>query len=580
MWPLQGTRGLQALITKNKLRCTITFYIKMKKQRFAKQKFIIDTSIFVNPKQRELLGPTPQKALLTFIEVMKNVPDVEIYMPTSIYKELGNFLNYDEIEGLNNVFIIRSPDASNLRLPATLLQSLVEEIRSRIDKGLKVSEDFLKRDKEELPKKIRLLRQKYRETTRGGIIDSTEDVDVILLAKELNATIATADDGIKRMAERLGIETVDLPSMFEKIGLGKRFFNPIYRDILGEVNVIVETQREIGDYLRVKDDYREVPRGTVIIKKRIIKGYPRIKRFITLEKGIKRYFKKEPFIVETKIDGYNVRVFKIKNKIFALTRGGYVCPFTTEWAREHEPFQDFFEDFPTHVIHAEAIGENPYNCEAHHFDIKGLKFMVFDISDGQNKFLHFKTKKEIVDAYSINAVPDHGLHTYKDIKKIKDLLLELNDTGKEGIIMKSLDSEKRFKHVVINADINDIKINSSMIFELPQGYFTQRILRSAVFLLENGLNPEEYYTKLGRAFYEGLIATLKQEDPFVHENFVIRVKHLSTWKELKRHLSKEMRIEANKIYKSGEYHVIFFKKIYRKSSKKIRAILRGKAIVD
>ena len=49
------------------------------------------------------------------------------------------------------------------------------------------------------------MRKSYREALREGIIDSKEDVDLILLAKELDALLVTVDQGAIKWADKLGV---------------------------------------------------------------------------------------------------------------------------------------------------------------------------------------------------------------------------------------------------------------------------------------------------------------------------------------------------------------------------------------
>ena len=58
------------------------------------------------------------------------------------------------------------------------------------------------------------MRKSYREALREGIIDSKEDVDLILLAKELDALLVTVDHGAIKWAEKLGIRWL-LPDKFK-----------------------------------------------------------------------------------------------------------------------------------------------------------------------------------------------------------------------------------------------------------------------------------------------------------------------------------------------------------------------------
>jgi RNA ligase partner protein len=56
---------------------------------------------------------------------------------------------------------------------------------------------------------ITKLRERYREAMRRGIIDSKEDADLFLLAYELNGTLVSADEGLKKWADRAGIKRIN-----------------------------------------------------------------------------------------------------------------------------------------------------------------------------------------------------------------------------------------------------------------------------------------------------------------------------------------------------------------------------------
>lgn len=63
-----------------------------------------------------------------------------------------------------------------------------------------------------LGKAIKDFRKKYRAALRKGTLDSAPDLDVLLLAKELNAGVVAADEGIKVWAERLGLRFLSAKS--------------------------------------------------------------------------------------------------------------------------------------------------------------------------------------------------------------------------------------------------------------------------------------------------------------------------------------------------------------------------------
>jgi RNA ligase partner protein len=185
--------------------------------RFKKEAVVLDTSLFVNPDVRESFGRTPTEAFESFLSLALQAYLLEFYMPPSIFEELLNFIEPEKISGDLLVILHQKPPKKyELTCPAFLLYELIEDIRERINKGLRVAEKAVrgvtKAGEEET---IKDLRRKYREALREGIIDSKEDVDLILLARELDALLVTADQGIIKWAEKLGIKWL-LPSKFKE----------------------------------------------------------------------------------------------------------------------------------------------------------------------------------------------------------------------------------------------------------------------------------------------------------------------------------------------------------------------------
>ncbi len=183
----------------------------------AKTKIVLDTSLFVNPEIRRDFGDTPTEALEAFLFLAAQLPIMEFYMPPSIFKELMHFVNKDKLAGDMLFFLKQKPPSRyEMTVPATFLYELVEEMRERINKGLRIAETAVRTvEQKGQPETIRELRRKYREALREGIIDSRQDVDLILLAKELDAILVTADQGVIHWAEKLGIKWL-YPEMFRE----------------------------------------------------------------------------------------------------------------------------------------------------------------------------------------------------------------------------------------------------------------------------------------------------------------------------------------------------------------------------
>lgn len=139
-------------------------------------------------------------------------------MPQTIYEELLNFVEIKDIQvDLQMLLQQKSPKRYELTVPAFLLYELIEDVRLRIDKGLRVAETAVRETSPDTePEAIANLRKKYRMALREGIIDSKEDVDLILLAKEMDGIMMTADTGIVKWADKLGIRYID-PRMLRSI---------------------------------------------------------------------------------------------------------------------------------------------------------------------------------------------------------------------------------------------------------------------------------------------------------------------------------------------------------------------------
>lgn len=166
-------------------------------------RFVLDTSLFVNPDARRKFGESVDHAVNRLLKITRE-RNFEIYMPVSVFRELSNFASSEALISFRRDAVVRSPDLYSLQIPAAVFHSFIREMRDRINKGLRIAEDAIYR--KPTPENLRRLRQEYREALRGGMVDSTEDLDVILLAKEIGGTIISADEGIAKMAEALGIE--------------------------------------------------------------------------------------------------------------------------------------------------------------------------------------------------------------------------------------------------------------------------------------------------------------------------------------------------------------------------------------
>ncbi len=352
---------------------------------------------------------------------------------------------------------------------------------------------------------------------------------------------------------------------------------------------IVEDEFEGVRYVRFRDSAKGFRRGTVVFENsEAVIGFPHIKRVVQLENGIRRVFKNKPFYVEEKVDGYNVRVVKVGEKVLALTRGGFVCPFTTERIEDFVNFE-FFKDYPNLVLAGEMAGpESPYIVEGPPYVKEDIRFFLFDIQEkGTGKSLPVEERYKLAEEYGIPQVERLGLFDHSGLDDLYDLTERLSRERREGIVMKTPDMKKVAKYVTPYANINDIGIGSHIFFNLPHGYFMGRIKRLAFYLAEKHVKGEEFdeYAKaLGKALLRPFVESIHEvaHGDEVEEVFTVRVKNISTAHRMVTHFERlgvKIHIEDIEDLKNG-YWRITFKRVYPDATREMRELWNGLAFVD
>ncbi|MEJ7620538.1 MAG: RNA ligase [Aquificaceae bacterium] len=341
------------------------------------------------------------------------------------------------------------------------------------------------------------------------------------------------------------------------------------------------------EYLRFTDDFKEVPRGTLLFKDNILWGYPHIGRIFQLTTGIPEQFQ-APFWVEEKVDGYNVRVFMHQGEIYALTRGGYVCAFSTDRVLDFiDPV--FFEENPDLVLCMEVAGpENPYVEESPPYVKEDVKFFLFDIMQKNRQgFLPYREKLRLIEKYNLPSVERYGLYTPEQIEELKALLRRLNEEKREGVVLKE-DSErdKRAKYITSYANLNDIRITSLNMLGLPADYYTNRLLRLALFIEEEGLEKtQELFRELGEAFLSGLFQACKmaREEGKVRRVFRCRFRKRENaliFMEQMKHASVHIQVNQLSLRQEGEFWLLEFEKVFLNMTGLLGHLLKGGSLID
>ncbi|MCX8049580.1 MAG: RNA ligase [Methylohalobius sp.] len=340
-------------------------------------------------------------------------------------------------------------------------------------------------------------------------------------------------------------------------------------------------------YTHYTDDFKHIPRGTFVFDQTVVFGYPHIGRVLALEAGIKAHFK-APFWAEEKINGYNVRITQIQGQVIALTRGGFICPFTTDRLPDLMPLA-IFQQHPELVVCAEVAGpDNPYLESSPPFIAKDVQLFVFDLmTQDRIGFLPQREKQVKIQHFGLPAVPLHGYFQPNEATKIAELILKLHRERREGLVFKEdSDRDHRAKYVTGSSCIDDLRVTSDNLLDLPPEYFINRLLRLSLFVEEHALPATaELKQALGGAFLDGLSAAMEsyRSTHHVSKRFRCRFRHKESALTLLDHLkhsSRHIQILQHDLYQEDGYFVLEFERIYPALTGMLGDLLAGRMIYD
>ncbi|ADI31688.1 RNA ligase partner protein [Staphylothermus hellenicus] len=206
--------------------------------------YVLDTSAVTDPRLREVFGvKTLDGVVREYARLLIRshiVLGAEFYTTPSTALELRSFLernnvSREAIDMLMGAITIRSPDLYTTRIPAIIMSDWIHDMLIRITKGLRVAENSVRRAarkgydygiaknkkglEESVAQSIHELREKYREATRKGVIDTRVDFDLVVLAHEINGELVTNDTGIMKLCMQIGVKYIEPPRFINKLFL-------------------------------------------------------------------------------------------------------------------------------------------------------------------------------------------------------------------------------------------------------------------------------------------------------------------------------------------------------------------------
>ncbi|MDN3515588.1 MAG: RNA ligase [Candidatus Brocadia sp.] len=339
-------------------------------------------------------------------------------------------------------------------------------------------------------------------------------------------------------------------------------------------------------FYRVTKKTGALGRGSIVTPEGILFNFPSIARILHLENGIRNAYT-QPFYVEEKVDGYNVRVVRIQGRILVFSRGAYICPFSTDRIVDFLDGEKIFDDNPGLIVCGEFAGpDNPYNIE-HPPNVKeDVQFFAFDLMTmNKPQKISVDERYKIFDTYHIPTVRRFGQFSASDISSLRKIIKELEESGGEGIVMKPTHhAEKILKYVTLGSCLRDIRVTAPLMAEMVPEFFTHRIIRAAMFMNENTHSlKQDVFTRLGEALlkpiYESVTKAARGE--VIDEKFLLRFREEKNIQRMINHLYKcKVKFEVLSKNREGNYwHVRFAKKCYA-SYEILQKHMGGSAHVD
>lgn len=196
--------------------------------------FILDTNLFFNMEAGLDMGQKTEDVIVKMTETIKK-SNLKIYMPPRIVDELLSFFENKEQPFLKeylSVITIKAPDANAIQVAAPVFYKLVEDIRGRSYRGLTIGDEEIQKAGQlmagagDLNKKdfqikigavVKTFRDRYRQATRTGFLDSVADLDLIILTKELDGYLVSSDEGVIAWGRTFGVKEMPVPAFGEKM---------------------------------------------------------------------------------------------------------------------------------------------------------------------------------------------------------------------------------------------------------------------------------------------------------------------------------------------------------------------------
>ena len=193
--------------------------------------YILDTNLFFNMEAGLGLGNKTEEVVTTItkgIQHLQGEKKAQFFVPPRIVEEFLSFFEEGKqpfIQDFLKVVSVKSPHIHDINVPAAVFYQIVDDIRTRSYRGLTIGDESIQQAGKtmagrQFPEKkdfemaigpvVKNFRDRYRQATRFGFLDSLADLDLIMLAKEQDGMLVSADEGVIKWGRVFGVKEISL----------------------------------------------------------------------------------------------------------------------------------------------------------------------------------------------------------------------------------------------------------------------------------------------------------------------------------------------------------------------------------
>ncbi|MDA0524720.1 RNA ligase [Methanococcoides alaskense] len=346
-----------------------------------------------------------------------------------------------------------------------------------------------------------------------------------------------------------------------------------------------------GDHqhlFRFDTSISHIDSGSVLQQKNgcfeLIRGFPKIQRAMLLKPAIEAHFSDvETVCVEEKMNGFNVRIVTVDGKIIAITRGGYVCPYSTERVQKFLDI-DLFEEHPELVLHGEMVGpDNPY-IPKKIYNVESLELFVFDIRHKHSGIpLPLHERRQLAKEYGFTQVRLFGEFSKEEAPlKIREIIRELGKIEHEGVIIKDPMMEiAPLKYTCSQSNCADLKHAFKFYNDVGRDYLFSRVVREgfqAVEWKETSDDIDKRCLQLGRSILYPMIDSINDigNGSRVADEVQMRVSSLETVSKFKEYLRRQgMETIFSEPEVAGDEFIVKIRKLNKSTNDKTLSMWKG-----